>query len=42
MDKIELKNKIDYIWEKHRIEPSFLEKDVYITEILKTLSNLKK
>ena len=41
MDKIELKNKINYIWNKYRIEPSFLEKDVYITKILKTLSHLE-
>ncbi len=41
MDKTELKNIINYVWDKHRIDPSFLEKDIYITEILKTLSNLE-
>lgn len=41
MDKIELKNKIEKIREEYDIQPSFLEKDVYITKILKTLSNLE-
>ena len=41
MNRTELNNKIDYIWSKNRIKQSFLEKDVYITEILRTLSNLK-
>lgn len=41
MNRTELNNKIDYIWSKNRIKQAFLEKDVYITEILRTLSNLK-
>ena len=36
-----LKEVIDKIIENNDIQPSFLEKDVYITEILKTLSNLE-
>ena len=41
MNRTGLNNKIDYIWSKNRIKQSFFEKDVYITEILRTLSSLK-
>ncbi len=36
-----LKEIIDKVIKDNDIEPSFLEKDVYITRILKTLSNIK-
>ncbi len=36
-----LKEIIDKVIKDNDIEPSFLEKDVYITRILKTLSNTK-